>query len=304
MPAPRIVRTKSAGLAYLQSMKAFTDEEARTLIAHLDFQPTVLYPGNVMKPWKGIHTKCGTTVMPQLRSLRSGQGCCVKCKSIRERFVDLEARRLAHDKAPDFQPTTLYPGNSHTPWNGIHTQCGREASPSLHSLQRGQGCCKLCGIEAIAKKRRFTDAEARQLARKATPDFEPRELYPGSVNGPWRGIHTKCGQAVRPTLAHLQEGYGCCQGCAMSGFDPHSPGYWYLVQDTDDGTVKHGISNKLKRRLADHIRQGFTVRLATRFFENGGDALELEGQIKAELKALRKLCPVPWWELRPSPGPI
>jgi predicted GIY-YIG superfamily endonuclease len=73
----------------------------------------------------------------------------------------------------------------------------------------------------------------------------------------------------------------------MSGFDPHSPGYWYLVQDTDDGTVKHGISNKLKRRLADHIRQGFTVRLATRFFENGGDALELEGQIKAELKALR-----------------
>jgi hypothetical protein len=192
-----------------------------------DFKPTEDYPG-ATEPWRGVHTSCGKAVAPRLANLQRGSGCCIDCghevTTENRRLTDAEARRNAKDYSPDFEPMEEYPGSVDAPWRGTHTRCGNAVTTRLHSLRQGRGCCRNCGIEACADKQRLTDGEARRRTKEYSPDFEPTGDYPGAMK-PWRGVHTKCGNAVAPRFNDLQQGIGCCRDCGIELAADKKPSY-------------------------------------------------------------------------------
>lgn len=81
--------------------------------------------------------------------------------------------------------------------------------------------------------------------------------------------------------ANVLQGQGC-PTCAPHGFNPKNSAYVYVLQF--DTFIKYGITNDLKTRLRRHnLKIGKHTVIATKFFENGQDALTWENTIKKSL---------------------
>lgn len=113
--------------------------------------------------------------------------------------------------------------------------------------------------------------------------FEPLEPYPGS-NFPWKCRCLKCNNGSTPRYAGIQQGSGC-RNCAVSGFKTDKPAWVYLVERPTDGVRQYGVSNHPTRRLGRHRKAGFTIVVELLPCFDGRLAWEIEGDIKAHLKA-------------------
>lgn len=114
-----------------------------------------------------------------------------------------------------YTPTTHYPGNGTTPWDCVHDECGRPASPRLGNLLAGNGGCTGCWQDVRAA-RHAEQVAAQAPAAVATAracGYEPREDFPGRSKR-WRTIHVSCQVERTPTLADLEAGKGACSPCA------------------------------------------------------------------------------------------
>jgi hypothetical protein len=76
-------------------------------------------------------------------------------------------------------------------------------------------------------------------------------------------------------VIHVKNG---CPKCAKTGFNPNKPAYCYLIQY--DNFMKFGITNNLEKRLRSLKHNGNYTLIASKFYENGQDALNWERKIK------------------------
>lgn len=172
--------------------------------------------------------------------------------------------RVAADvmHAAGLEPISPFPGVDR-PWLSTHIDCGRECSPTLSNIRRGQGGCVPCRNELLASLFRMPEKRARELM--LDQGLEPLDPYVNSRT-PWRSRHS-CGQVVSPTLGNVQQGLGICRYC-HSSFPYLGPAVVYLVADAN--AVKIGIAAPESDRIPQHVRLGW--REAWRIRTETGDA--------------------------------
>ncbi|MFD6967418.1 hypothetical protein [Streptomyces sp. NPDC059949] len=108
-------------------------------------------------------------------------------------------------RAAGLDPLEPYPGAG-VPWRSRHLACGREVTPRLSNLTKGQQGCVYCSGRA-----RIDPKTAAAVMRGA--GLEPLEPYPGSDRH-WRCRHLSCGREVTPTYIRINSGAGPCRWCA------------------------------------------------------------------------------------------
>jgi recombinational DNA repair protein (RecF pathway) len=108
-------------------------------------------------------------------------------------------------RAAGLEPLEPYPGTG-VPWRCRHLACGREVTPRMSNIIKGQQGCVYCSGRA-----RIAPEEAAAVMRAA--GLEPLEPYPGS-DRKWRCRHVVCGREVTPTYVRINSGTGPCRWCA------------------------------------------------------------------------------------------
>ena len=179
------------------------------------YEPLTPYPGRNNLPWTSRHVLCGRTVAPPYTNIRAGFGGCKRCGraegAARRQMPTADAEALM--RAAGLEPLVPYLG-AMVPWPSRHVACGREISPTLANIQRGQGGCVACGRATGGLTRRRPQEDAVERMRAA--GLEPWESYPG-VHAPWRCTHLPCGQAVTTTLGSVLRGSEGCKDCKDCG---------------------------------------------------------------------------------------
>jgi hypothetical protein len=149
-------------------------------------------------------------------------------------------------------PKVNYPGVDKQ-WLSDCNNCGREVTPSLHSIKNGgsKGCIYCAGNAP-------TDpAYAQTLLRRA--GAEPLELFPGR-NSRWKArcLDPGCRAVVYPILRSIQRNSSsACPECSDLGFNPLAPSSVYLVINLALVAAKVGIMNIGSSRLDQHRRAGW-----------------------------------------------
>jgi hypothetical protein len=89
-------------------------------------------------------------------------------------------------------------------------KCGGEGSPTRANISRGQGGCRVCGIEINAANR-LGDAE-QAVVDMVAAGLQPLEAYRG-VDHPWQCRCTRCDNDVWPRLSSVRSGGRGCVNC-------------------------------------------------------------------------------------------
>lgn len=264
--------------------RVWDTESANAFMRSVGLSPLQAWSGSSTRSWRSRHDLCGREVSPRLSNLAAGQGPCAACGQEAAHRAMMLDKGVATEVmlGAGLQPISPYPG-ADRPWRSIHIDCGRECSPTLTNIRRGQGGCGPCGNQVLASLFRMPEERARQIM--LANGLEPLAPYVNS-RSPWRSRHT-CGRVVSPTLGNAQRGYGICRYC-NSSFPYDGPAVVYLVADAN--AVKIGIAAPTSDRIPQHVRLGWREvwRVLT---ESGDDAYTLEQAILV------------WWrdELQASP---
>ena len=262
------VRSGYQACGYCASRRVDLDSQIEFMIVS-GFQPLVKYPG-ANNAWKCRCLKCGHITSPSLSNLKKGAGGCRVCAGL---HVDpKEATRVM--RAADLIPLVAYPGSS-TPWKCRCKKCKREVMPLyLNVRRRGSGCLWCAG------KKIDPDEALRQLL---AADATPLQPYPGSADKVWKCRCNKCKRTVSAKLETIRAGGGACVHCAVGGYKPNKPGVVYYLYNETHEAYKVGISNVPNARLRDLRVYGWEP-LYILEFEQGSDALEVEGRVLIHLR--------------------
>jgi hypothetical protein len=195
--------------------------------------------------------QCGTRTKRAWKRLRNGQRACRTCEPLppsRPRVPDeiVRAEFMNHG----LRVTGTYEGCD-VPLAAVCINCDTTVSPTLANLRNGQGGCKTCASQRLAKKFR-TPLDA------ITALFDARDL---DFIGPYINAHTptvcvcrRCGKERKPKPnALLRAG-----GCRPCGYAVDVVGYLYLIDFNHDGErfIKVGIGRKNGGRIKQHISTG------------------------------------------------
>jgi hypothetical protein len=102
-------------------------------------------------------------------------------------------------RAAGLEPLEPYQ-NVMTPWRSQCLICGKEVSPLLNNIQKGQGGCIWCAKGAVDPE------DAAAIMRAA--GLEPLTTYPGRA-APWLCCCQRCHQTVSPRYGAVRAGSGC-----------------------------------------------------------------------------------------------
>ena len=187
-------------------------DKAVVVMRSADLEPLEPYPGSSNKPWRCIHKICGEEVKPRYASIQQGQSGCKSCihRALGLKFQTPPDEAIETMKSVGFEPQVPYPGRTHTPWECIHTECGRTITPTLSNVKNGADCIYCAG-------KRIDDSDAAGVMERA--GLTPIELFPGRKK-PWRCIHTACGREVQPLYSVVQSGGGGCVYCSGGRIHP------------------------------------------------------------------------------------
>lgn len=194
-------------LAAAHRRKDANATDAEQVMCDAGLQPLVPYPGTT-KRWLCQCLECGREVSPTHDKVKqSGQGCryCSLKHRVDQRRMD-SGEAIAIMVVAGLRPLEPY-ASSMTPWRCECLTCGRESTPTLGSIRRGQQC-KYCAKTAVVP------AEVTQLMRDA--GLEPLTPFT-RVHDPWPCLCTKCGREISPTYTSIRNGRGCryCSGTAV-----------------------------------------------------------------------------------------
>lgn len=195
-----------------------SEQEARELWAEHDLVPLEPYPGGNGQ-WRSKHTPCDREVQPSFSQIKGGWvNPCKHCaKEARWASLPSEDEARALWASHSLEPQTPYPGANFS-WSSVHTVCGRTVQPSFSGVKSGNNHpCQYCAREQyLAEFRRKTSATAHALWLKL--GLEPLEPY-RTAKTPWRSIHKRCGEEVRPIYDNLRwrERYECRHCAARFG---------------------------------------------------------------------------------------
>lgn len=175
------------------------DTAAATMIEN-GLQPLEPYPGST-RPWRCRCLRCGAEVTPRYGNIKQGWGGCRTCwqaeSSARQRGPKIEAVEAM--RAAGLEPLEPY-RNVMAPWRSQCRTCGKEVSPLLNNVRKGQSGCKWCTNSAVDPE------EAAEVMRHA--DLEPLTPYPGGA-APWPCRCQRCHRNVSPAYKAVRAGSGC-----------------------------------------------------------------------------------------------
>lgn len=175
-------------------------EVASVTMVKNGLEPLEPYPGSG-KQWRCRCLRCGAEVTPRYTNIRQGWGGCRTCwraaSSVRQRSPEAEAVETM--RAAGLEPLEAYQ-NVMTPWRGQCRTCGRQVTPLLNNIRKGQGGCVWCAKCAVDPD------DAADFMR--TAGLEPLTAYPGR-NAPWPCRCQRCDQIVSPRYGAVRNGSGC-----------------------------------------------------------------------------------------------
>ncbi|MEV0636387.1 hypothetical protein AB0I77_15740 [Streptomyces sp. NPDC050619] len=245
---------------------------ATTELALAGCEPVEQYPGRTSIPFLVrclIETCPGRrpfrTYLSQVRALR-GDSACQHCRA-RRRANERRAEMISCGRILPLEVIH----DVKQPVRGWCMRCWNVVDkPRLDNIRSGQGGCEHCG-----GKKRFTEQEARRIARawgyKPLPDI----AYENDATK-WPGLCLAQGHFCTPNL-NMRFQSGPCASCADYGFKPNRPALLYLVISSRLEAAKIGIceDSPKNQRLYEHGRTGWTLRKIMQF-PLGRDAHELE----------------------------
>ena len=163
-------------------------------------EPLEPYPGPA-RPWRCRCLRCGTEVTPRYGNIKQGWGGCRTCWRAASSALQRgsEAAAITVMRAAGLEPLEPYQ-NVMTPWRSQCRTCGREVSPLLNNIKKGQGGCIWCASGAVDPD------DAAAIMRSA--GLEPLTAYPGR-HAPWPCRCQRCHQTVSPRYGAVQAGSGC-----------------------------------------------------------------------------------------------
>ncbi len=203
---------KSCSSEVVAEILRLDPDEAVKLMQAADLEPLEPYPGSNNSPWRCIHKICGREVQPRYAAIQQGQGGCKPCHQQRLalKYQTPVAEAIEAMRSAGFEPQVPFPGQTHTPWECVHTECGRTVTPTLSNAKNGATCVYCAG-------KRIDDSDAVGIMERA--GLKPLEPFPGRVK-PWRCLHVECGREVKPLYSTVQSGNGGCIYCSGGRIHP------------------------------------------------------------------------------------
>jgi hypothetical protein len=278
--------------------KALTPEDAEERMRAAGLEPLDPYPGS-SEPWMCIHLECGSIVTPRYSHIQQGRRGCPRCS--RAYVADLlradpgEAAALM--RLSGLEPLEPYPGRNNVPWKSRHLVCGREVAPTYASITQGQGGCRPCARERLARLFRIPDDEARQVMVES--GFVPATPYPGRSHEPWESRCITCERSSSPTLSNVKNGAKCiyCQGKKLepdevaafmrrAGLEPLTP---YPGKNSGDWPCRHVACGREVTTRYSLVRDGNSGCV----YCNGGRIHEADATAIMLQRGLTPLEPFP-----------
>ena len=309
-----IQRAESIGCHYCSDQFVDPDEAYQFFLSR-DLQPLVPYPGT-SKPWKSIHTVCGSKIQPRYGHIKAGRIGCLVCAGT---VPITQERAFAFFRSNDLEPQEKFKGPHH-PWKSIHTKCGRKVSPRWASVQQGNGGCAYCSGNKVDMK------EVRKLLKEL--GLKALEPYKDGKT-PWKCIHLPCGREVSPRYNSLSSGQGGCEFCGknMVGEDvaiallkenKYKP-LMAFPGGSNPWTCLHEVCGTKVEVRAAYLRKGavgcsfcsgtkpITASQANKFFKSRGFIpLEPFKNAKTPMRSIHQVCgrevSPTWASLRVSGG--
>ena len=175
-------------------------------------EPLEQYPG-AGKQWRCRCLACGDEVRPRYSNIKQGWGGCPRCRRLAQskRQRGPEAEAIADLRAVGLEPLEPYV-NVMTPWRSQCRNCGREVTPLLNNIRKGQGSRGWCASKRV-------DAE-EAVALMHAASLEPLVAYPGH-HEPWPCRCLRCDQIVTPRYGAVKKGGGC-QYCNDTAIKPEA----------------------------------------------------------------------------------
>jgi hypothetical protein len=113
------------------------------------YKPLENYPG-AQTHWHCVHIPCGRQVKATLNTLMSGKGCCMDCavasRAEKNRYTAEEAEPIM--RRFGLEPLEPFPGYMEK-WRCLHTECGREVTPSFYYVKFRESGCKFCATGGL-----------------------------------------------------------------------------------------------------------------------------------------------------------
>jgi hypothetical protein len=309
-----IQRQESIGCHYCSDQFVDPDEAYQFFLSR-DLQPLVPYPGT-SKPWKSIHTVCGSEILPRYGHIKAGRVGCPVCAGT---VPITQERAFAFFKSNDLEPQEKFKGPHH-PWKSIHTKCGRKVSPRWASVQQGNNGCAYCSGNKVDMK------EVRALLKDL--GLKPLEPYKDGKT-PWKCLHIPCGKEVSPRYNGLSRGQGGCEFCGKNMVS-EEVAYELLKKNrykplaafpggSNPWTCIHEVCGTKVEVRAAYLRKGavgcsfcsgtkpITAAQANKFFKSRGfKPLEPFKNAKTPMKSIHLVCgrevAPTWASLRASGG--
>jgi hypothetical protein len=257
--------------------KVILPKDANDTMLSAGARPLEPYPG-ANKAWKCECLTCGREVTPNLSYVSADGSPCKFCAKKAVDPGEATTKMIEHG----VQPLEPYPGAS-IPWRCKCLTCLREVSPSYGNVANNHSPCVFCSGKKVDPETAIEVALSRKL--------EPLEAYPGAVI-PWRLQCLKCGQETESTWTVInakRQGAGC-SSCTPYGFKPGLESYFYVIEHPQKLAFKVGISNLDSGRLAQHAKNGWTIRHLMKF-ASGRDAKNLESSVLHHLRRVEGLPP-------------
>lgn len=184
------------------------EQDVRDALRVGGVEPMEPYPGRLDRPWRSVCLRCGRTVTPRPAVvIHRGSDPCIYCSG----GLLAEEDAVQTMREAGLEPIDSFPG-ARPPWRCRCVRCGREVTPRLYSIKKGNGGCKFCaGVGPLS--------EEIAVARFRSAGIEALEPYPGKPNFRWRGRCMRCGSEVNASLSTAERpkgGNGCAE-CASKG---------------------------------------------------------------------------------------
>lgn len=129
--------------------RRFDPDEAAELMRSRGLEPQEPYPGS-RERWRCVCKVCGYEFRSTFDSVRQGHGCFACAGRLRGEAQSAAAAgaAVATMLAANLQPLDPY-GKALAPWRCRCLTCGREVTPSLVNVRRGQGGCMWCAPKGM-----------------------------------------------------------------------------------------------------------------------------------------------------------
>ncbi|MEU0247389.1 hypothetical protein ABZ192_24345 [Streptomyces sp. NPDC006235] len=135
---------RSCGIESRVAARRGDQAEAIARMREADLEPLEDYKSR-NTPWMSIHLPCRQVVYPRLGGILAGQGGCRSCadkQSADRRRTDTELA-VARMRDAGFLPLVAFQSTSR-PWRSLHLACRQIVTPTLASIDGGQGGCVHC----------------------------------------------------------------------------------------------------------------------------------------------------------------